>query len=95
MKLEIGKKYRNRNGRILKITKGVEPLIDNTGNNYRDGWNGIYWGDSVDRKKPKIVNERHEFNGKHWDYWSFFSSIRTGNKDNSFNIPEKDLIEKV
>ena len=95
MELELGKIYKNRNGRLVKITKCCEPLIDSNGKKYRDGWNGIYWGDSVDKKKPKIDNERYEFNGKHWDYWSFFSSFRTGNSDNSFNVPEQDLIEII
>jgi|694.fasta_scaffold42387_6 hypothetical protein len=93
MKLEIGKTYKNRNGRLVKITKGMEPMIDENGKPYRDGWNGIYWGDSIDKKRPKIDNQRYEFNGKHWCYFSMFSSIRTDKSDNSFNIPEEDLVE--
>ncbi len=95
MKLEIGKTYKNKKGRLIKITKGCEPLVDENGNLYKDGWNGIYWGDSVDEKKPIIDNERYEFNGKYWNYFSFHSFVRTKKKDNSFNIPEEDLIEEI
>jgi hypothetical protein len=95
MKLEIGKTYKNRNGRLVKITKGMEPMINENGELYKDGWRGIYWGDSVDEKRPKIDNERYEFNGNHWNYFSVFSRIKTDRPDNSFNEPEKDLIELI
>ncbi len=94
MKLEIGKIYKNRKGRLIKITKGNEPMINKNGELYRDGWNGIYWGDSIDKKRPKIDNQRYEFNGKHWDYWCVFSGIITDSDDNSFNVVEEDLIIK-
>ena len=92
--LEIGKVYKDRSGRLVKISKGIPPVIVD-GKLTKDGWSGIYWGDSVDKKKPKIDNERYQFNGKHWDYWSCFSGIITGESDNSFNIPENDLIDEI
>lgn len=92
--LEIGKIYKDRSGRLIKITKGIPPvIIDDVLT--KDGWNGIYFGDSVDDKRPKIDNERYKFNGKHWDYWSRFSGIFTGEPDNSFNVPKKDLISEI
>lgn len=94
MVLKIGKIYKDRSGRLIKIIKGNPPILTESGLQ-KDGWNGIYWGESIDDEEPKIDNERYEFNGNHWDYWSMFSGFRTGKDDNSFNVPEKDLIEET
>jgi len=92
--LEIGKVYKDRSGRLIKITEGNPPVIID-GILTKDGWNGVYWGDSVDDKTPKINKGRYKFNGKHWDCWSIFSGIITGEPDNSFNELEKDLIDLI
>ena len=73
MRIEVGKTYKSREGRLIKIKKGISPLVDESGKEYRDGWNGVYWGDSCDKKKPKIDNERYEFDGRYWNYLSPFS----------------------
>jgi hypothetical protein len=83
--LEIGKTYKDRSGRLIKITGGLPPI-----DGKRDGWDGIYWGDSVDGKEPKIKKERYTFEGKQWSYISGFSMF--GYQE--LNDIEKDLIEQ-
>ena len=51
--LEVGKTYKSRDGRLVKIIKGNPPIEGK-----RDGWDGIYFGKSIDNKKPKIDHER-------------------------------------
>jgi hypothetical protein len=82
--LEIGKTYKNNSGRLIKITKGSPPI-----DGKRDGWNGIYWGESVDNKKPKINAERYTFEGKWWSYISGFSAF--GYQE--LYDPKSDLVE--
>ena len=92
--LEIGKTYRSRNGRLIEIVKGNPPFI--LGNpplfkRERNGWNGIYWGNSIDNKEPKLEMERYTFDGKWWSYISEFSAI--GYQE--LSDEQKDLIEQV
>lgn len=82
--LEIGKTYKDRSGRLIKISEGLPPI-----DGKRDGWNGIYWGDSVDGKEPKIEKERYTFEGKQWSYLSAFSMF--GYQE--LNDVEKDLVK--
>lgn len=82
--LEVGKTYKSKDGRLVKIIKGNPPI-----DGKRDGWNGIYWGDSVDKKKPKIDHERYTFEGKWWSYISGFSIV--GYQE--LSDPEMDLVE--
>jgi hypothetical protein len=84
IKLEIGKHYKTKDGRIIFIKDGLPPI-----NNQKDGWNGIYFGEFVDGS-DKII-QRFLWNGKHWDYISQFSSF--GYRD--LNTPSKDLVEEV
>ena len=86
MNLEVGKTYKSKNGRLIKISKGCPPI-----NGKRDGWNGIYWGDSVDNKEPKIDNERYTFEGRWWSYISQFSMLGYHELSNV----EMDLMEEV
>jgi len=86
MKLEVGKTYKDASGRIIQITKGYPPI-----DGKRDGWNGIYWGDSIDNKKPKIDSERYTFEGKWWSYISGFSSAGYQELSN----PKMDLIDET
>lgn len=83
--LEVGKTYKTTQGRLVKIVKGNPPI-----NGKRDGWNGIYWGDSVDNKKPKLDHERFTFEGKWWSYISQFSTF--GYQE--LSDPTMDLIEE-
>lgn len=82
MILEIGKTYKSKDGRLIKIINGNPPIEGK-----RDGWNGIYWGNSVDDKEPKIDMERYTFDGKWWSYISQFSSF--GYKE--LSNPKMDL----
>lgn len=84
--LEIGKIYKSKDGRFIEIIKGNPPI-----NGKRDGWDGIYWGNSVDNKEPKLDNERYTFEGKWWSYISQFSF--TGYQE--LSNPEMDLIEII
>lgn len=84
--LEIGKTYESKTGRLIKITEGYPPI-----NGKRDGWNGVYWGSSVDDKTPKINNQRYTFEGIWWDYISQFSSF--GYKE--LSNPNNNLIKEI
>ena len=84
--LEIGKRYRTKNGRIVEIIKGNPPI-----DGKREGWNGIYWGNSVDGKEPKLDNERYSFDGNWWSYISQFSLF--GYKE--LSNPEMNLLEEI
>jgi len=84
--LEIGKTYKSKDGRLVEIIKGNPPI-----DGKRDGWNGIYWGNSVDGKEPKLDHERYTFEGKWWSYISQFSS--SGYRELSNH--EMDLLEVV
>lgn len=86
MILEIGKTYRSRNGRLVQIDRGYPPI-----DGKREGWNGIYWGNSVDGKEPKLDSERYTFEGKWWSYISQFSMFGYRELSNT----EMDLIEEV
>jgi hypothetical protein len=62
MTLEVGKKYKTQDGRIVKITK------------YDPEWNGgMYWGSSIDKKRPKIDHERWTPDARWWSYISHFA----------------------
>jgi hypothetical protein len=84
--LEIGKTYKSKDGRLVGIIKGNPPI-----DGKRDGWKGIYWGNSVDGKEPKLDHERYTFEGKWWSYLSQFSML--GYKE--LSNPEMDLLEIV
>ena len=84
--LEVGKTYKSRDGRLVKIIKGNPPIEGK-----RDDWDGIYWGDSVDNKKPKLDNETYVFDGKWWSYISGFSMF--GYQE--LSDPKMDLVEVV
>ena len=84
--LEVGKTYKSRDGRLVKIIKGNPPIEGK-----RDGWDGIYFGKSIDNKKPKIDHERYVFDGKWWSYISDFSMF--GYQE--LSDPEMDLVEVV
>jgi hypothetical protein len=86
MLLEVGKTYKSKDGRIIKITQGYPPI-----DGKRDGWNGIYWGDSTDGKEPTVKNQRYTFDGKWWNYLSGFSMF--GYQE--LSKPESDLIEVI
>lgn len=66
--LEVGRTYKSNDGRLIKIIKGNPPIEGK-----REGWNGIYWGNSVDDKLPEIDMERYIFDGVWWSYISPFS----------------------
>lgn len=82
--IEIGNTYKSRDGRLIKILEGNPPI-----NGKRSGWNGIYWGDSVDDKQPVLTRERYTFEGKWWSYFS--GSSMFGYKE--LSNPNMDLIE--
>jgi len=84
--LEIGKTYKSKDVRLVEIIEGNPPI-----NGKRDGWNGIYWGNSVDGKEPKLDHERYTFEGKWWSYISQFSMLGYQELSN----PEMDLFEIV
>lgn len=84
--LEIGKTYKSKDERLVKIVSGKPPI-----DGKRDGWNGIYFGVSVDEKLPKLDMERYTFEGKWWSYFSQFSMF--GYKE--LSDPELNLIESI
>lgn len=84
--IQIGKIYKSRDGRLIKIIKGNPPI-----DSKREGWNGIYWGNSVDNKEPKLDHERYTFEGKWWSYISQYSMFGYSELSN----PEMDLIEEA
>jgi hypothetical protein len=84
--LEIGKTYKTKDGRLVEIIKGNPPIDGKI-----DGWNGIYWGNSVDGKEPKLDHERYTFEGKWWSYISQFSMLGYQELSN----PKMDLFEIV
>jgi hypothetical protein len=84
--LEVGRTYKSRDGRLIEIIKGNPPINDE-----RIGWNGIYWGSSVDDKQPKLDHERYIFDGRWWSYISQFSM--TGYEE--LSNPSMDLIEII
>lgn len=78
--LEVGKKYKTRDGRIVKLTKH-DP----------DWEGGMYWGSSIDKKRPKIDHERWTTDARWWDYLSSFSPV--GYKE--LRDPDWDLVEEI
>lgn len=84
MLLEIGKTYKNNQGRLIEIQSGLPPL-----NGVRNGLHGLYYGDSVDNVEPTIKMERYTFEGKWWSYTSQFSFFGY----NELSNPELDLTE--
>jgi hypothetical protein len=84
IKLEIGKHYKTKDGKIFFINDGLPPI-----NNQKDGWNGIYFGEFVGGTE-KIV-QRFLWTGKHWDYTSQFSFFGYS----ELNTPSNDLVEEV
>lgn len=82
--IEIGNTYKSRDGRLIKILDGKPPI-----NGKCEGWDGIYFGDSVDDKQPALTHERYTFEGKWWSYFSGFSMF--GYKE--LSNPNMDLIE--
>ena len=86
--VKVGCIYERADGRIVGIVMGSPPV---EGVEIGVNWNGIYWADSVDGKKPKIENERYTYKGKHWNYISQFSQF--GGRQ--FNVPEFDLVKEI
>lgn len=88
--LEIGKTYKSKDGRLVQIIKGEPPLNGKIDTSFGiGGWKGIYWGNSVDGKEPKLDYERYTFEGKWWSYISQFSMSGYQELSN----PEMDLLE--
>ena len=78
--LQVGKTYKTRSGRLVKITKHCPE------------WEGgMYWGDSVDKKRPKLDHERWTPDARWWDYLSSFSMF--GYQE--LRDPELDLVETI
>jgi hypothetical protein len=90
--LEIGKIYRSKNGRLIQIVEGNPPVSGKVDTSNGIGqWEGIYWGNSVDDKEPKLEMERYTFEGK---WWSYISQFAMGGYRVLSN-PEMDLLEIV
>jgi hypothetical protein len=87
--LEIGKTYKSRDGRYVKIFKGNPPI-----NGERVGWDGIYWGNSIDDLDPKLDYERYIFDGKWWSYLFPNTQLSDYHKDLIEVIDENDVPTK-
>lgn len=80
IKLEVGKVYKTKEGRLVKITQH-DPV-----------WNGgMFWGTSVDKKRPKIDHERWTPDARWWSYMSVFS----GFGGEIIRDVEMDFVEEV
>jgi hypothetical protein len=78
--LEVGKIYKTQNGRLVKITQ------------FNPEWNGgMFWGTSIDKKKPKIDHERWTPDARWWSYMSPFSMF--GYQE--LRDPDWDFIEQI
>lgn len=78
--LEVGKTYKTKEGRLVKITK------------HEPEWNGgMFWGSSCDDKKPEIDYERWTSDARWWSYISGFSML--GYQE--LRDPKMDFVEQI
>jgi hypothetical protein len=58
----VGKVYKTRLGRLVKITM------------HDPNWcGGMFWGTSIDKKRPKLDHERFTPDCRWWSYLSVFA----------------------
>jgi hypothetical protein len=78
--LQVGHKYKTKSGRLIEITKHCSE------------WNGgMFWGTSVDKKKPLIDHERWTQDARWWSYISPFSEFGYQELRNE----EWDLVKEI
>lgn len=78
--LEVGKTYKTKQGRLVKITKH-DPL-----------WHaGVFWATSCDGKKPEIHHERWQPDGRWFSFICSFSQFDY----QELRDPGLDLVEQI
>ena len=78
--LEVGKTYKTREGRLVKISKHDRVWLD-----------GVFWATSCDDKQPEIVHERWQPDGRWFSYISAFSQF--GYRE--LRDPDMDIVEQI
>lgn len=78
--LEVGKSYKTKSGRIIRIIK------------YDPKWGGgMFWGNSIDGQEPELSYERWTPDARWWSYISQFSLF--GYQE--LRDPKMDIIEHI